>query len=85
MKLKNGTNKIDWKAYKEELTNRSPRSVFNEYERDLHTMTMKEGSTKKCLFSPKYIEIKSEMTAFDKTNLDYFKYEKDLNFGEFDD
>jgi hypothetical protein len=85
MKLKNDTNKIDWKAYKEELTNRSTPGVFNEYERDLHTMTVKEGPIKKSLNSSKYLEIKNEMTAFDKTDFDYFKYEKDLNFGEFDD
>lgn len=84
MKVKNN-EKIDWNTYKKELANKTKENAFNEYERDLHTMTMKEGPIKKCLHSSKYMEIKNEMTAFDNTNLDYFKYEKGLNFGEFDD
>ena len=83
MKLKNDTNKIDWKAYKEELTNRSTPGVFNEYERDLHTMTVKEGLISKSLLCRKYKDVLNEMEAFEVSNEDFFKYEKEFTLGEF--
>jgi hypothetical protein len=86
MKFKNNSNNkktIDWKAYKEELGNRATQGVFNEYERDLHTMTMKEGPYEKCISSPKYKIALNDMPDFDRTNLDYFNYEKELTLGKF--
>lgn len=86
MKTKNVNNKriIDWKAYKAELTSKT-ESVFNECERDMHNMTMKEGLIKKELLCPNYRKVCSEMEIFDQTDLDYFRYEKDLAFGDFND
>lgn len=84
-------SKISWKNYKTELTtqqnqsdNKKAQSAPNEYERDLHTMTMKESKIKNFLHSPKYKKIIDEMKIFDQTDFDYFKYEKDLNIGDFD-
>lgn len=87
MKSNNETNlsRIDWKNYKEELESRETQALFNECERDLHTMTVKEGSVKKHLLSPTYGKIVNQMSIFDQTNLDYFNYEKELSFGEFSD
>jgi hypothetical protein len=87
MKTKNNENKriIDWKAYKQELEKREGRASFNEYESDLHTMRVKEGLIEKELLCPIYKKVWNEMNAFDGTNLDYFRYEKELTLGEFND
>ncbi|MDD4110859.1 MAG: hypothetical protein PHS54_04850 [Clostridia bacterium] len=91
-KDKNNIEKINWKEYKNAFVNqqssldsREGFIPFNEYESDLHTMTMKESTAKNFLHSPEYRQIFDEMRIFDQTNLDYFKYEKDLSIGEFDD
>lgn len=83
-------SKISWEEYKKELEkrqsyldNKKQLVTPNEYERDLHTMTMKESKIKNFLHSPKYKEIIDELKIFNQTDLDYFKYEKDLNIGEF--
>ena len=86
MKTKTGSNnqkKIDWKAYKEELNNRETKTVFNEYERDLHTMKVKDDLIARILLRPDYRSALEEMEAFDVTDLDLLKYEKELNIGEF--
>ena len=88
MKVKKNTNDkriIDWKSYKKELENKKEFSFFNEYERDLHSMTMKDGLISKTLLCPAYSNVLNEMKAFEISDLDYFRYEKELKFGEFDD
>lgn len=87
MKLKNNSDNkkiIDWKAYKSELDAKKTCN-FNEYERDLHNMTMKDGLFENCLQCHEYKNILREMTNFDQTNFDYFNYEKELKLGELND
>lgn len=86
MKTKTGANNqkiIDWKSYKQELIDRETQGVFNEYKRDLHTMKVKEGLIAKTLLCPDYKSVLEEMDAFEITDLDLLKYEKELNLGEF--
>jgi hypothetical protein len=68
-----------------EFTEQNEEKLLNEYKRDLHSMKMKEGLEKDVFLCPAYTRIIKELNEFDRTNLDYFAYEKGLVFGKFDD
>ena len=80
---KKKSGKISWKEYKNKLNKSEPAEPFNEYERDLHNMTMKDNEFKDCLSSKEYAELSDDLNIFDKTNPDYFNYEKELIIEEF--
>jgi hypothetical protein len=46
-------------------------------------MKVKEGLISKALLCPEYKSALDEMDAFDGTDLDFLKYEKELNIGEY--
>lgn len=86
MKFKKSSNetKIDWIAYEKELKMRKKQDIFNECKRDLHSMTMKDDE-RNLFLSHEYNDALKDMTIFNQTDFDYYRYEKELTLGEFND
>lgn len=82
---KKNANKISWKEYKSSLSNKNEENLFNECQKDLHTMTMKERDFKDGLTSQEYADAIESLSVFDQTDPDYLNYEKELTIGEFND
>lgn len=72
---------LNWEIYRASFI-KIPEDVLNEYQGNLHTMKMKEEVFQNFCRCPRYLKILCEMEEFDSTNLDFFNYEKELNFGE---
>ena len=74
---------LNWEIYRTSFV-KIPEDVLNEYRDDLHSMTVKDSLFKDTYLCPAYLRAMAEIGEFDNCNLDYFDYEKELNFGEGD-
>ena len=74
---------LKWEIYRTSFI-KLPEDVLNEYQSDLHNMKMKEELFQNMNFCPNYLKVLCELEEFESTNLDFFNYEKELNFGEGD-
>lgn len=72
---------INWEDYQNSF-GKITEDVLNEYNEDLHNMTVKDSLVKDAYLCPAYLRAMSEIGEFDTTNTDYFNYEKELLFGK---
>lgn len=75
-------NQINWEEYNSAFDlEKSENEMLNEYADDLHKMTMKEN-LKKFYLSADNKKLVKENEDFEKTNQDFFNYEKELEIGK---
>lgn len=74
---------INWKKYNEELlaNEKTEQEILNEYREELHTMKMKD-ELRECHLCQAYKRVVKENEEFDKTNQDFFNYEKEIGIGK---
>lgn len=74
---------INWKKYNEELlaNEKTEQEILNEYREELHTMKMKDD-LKESHLCKAYKRVVKENEEFDKTNQDFFNYEKEIEIGK---
>lgn len=75
-------NQIEWNEYKNAFSPvKDENSLLNEYEGELHKMTVK-GGFEKFYLSSAYQKVVKESEIFNETNDDFFNYERKLKIGE---
>lgn len=75
-------NQINWEEYNSAFDlEKSENEMLNEYADDLHKMTVKEN-LKKFYLSADNKKLVKENEDFEKTNQDFFNYEKELEIGK---
>lgn len=75
-------NQINWEEYNRAFVlGKSENEMLNEYANDLHKMTVKEN-LKKFYLSSENKNLVKENADFEKTNEDFFNYEKELEIGK---